>query len=126
MLKEDFNFSLFDFALSLSGAVDAISPALVDHQKRVAYIAWNIGREIGLNAEQRKKLFFASLLHDIGGISLKERVDLLNFDEDSSYNKHAELGYLLFKDFKAISEEANIIRYHHVPWDYGEGKERNN
>jgi HD-GYP domain-containing protein (c-di-GMP phosphodiesterase class II) len=53
-------------------------------------------------------------------------VDLLNFDEDSSYNKHAELGYLLFKDFKAISEEANIIRYHHVPWDYGAGREKNN
>ncbi len=57
MLKEDFYFSLFDFALSLSSAVDTISPALVDHQKRVAYIAWNIGREIGLSTEQRRKLF---------------------------------------------------------------------
>jgi hypothetical protein len=37
MLKEDFYFSLFDFALTLSGAVDAISPALVNHQKRATY-----------------------------------------------------------------------------------------
>jgi len=126
MLKEDFYFSLFDFALSLSSAVDTISPALVDHQKRVAYIAWNIGREIVLNAEQRKKLFFASLLHDIGAISIKERLEILNFDEDSSYDKHAELGYLLFKGFIGNSDEANIIRYHHVPWGYGEGREKNN
>jgi response regulator RpfG family c-di-GMP phosphodiesterase len=126
MLKEDFYFSLFDFALSLSVAVDTISPALVDHQKRVAYIAWNIGREIGLNAEQRRKLFFASLLHDIGAVSIKERLEILNFDEDSSYDKHAELGYLLFKGFSENSDEANIIRYHHVPWDYGEGREKNN
>ncbi len=125
MLKEDFRFSLFDFALSLSEAVDAISPALGNHQKRATYIAWDIGKEIGLSIEQRRKLFFAGLLHDIGGLSLKEMLDLLNFDEDSSYNKHAELGYLLFKDFKAISEEANIIRYHHVPWDYGAGREKN-
>ena len=125
MLEEDFHFSLFDFALTVSGVVDAISPALVNHQKRVAYIAWNIGKGIGLSVEQGRKLFFASLLHDIGSLSLKEKLDLLNFDEDPSYNNHAELGYLLFKDFKAISEEANIIRYHHVPWDYGAGREKN-
>lgn len=125
MLKEDFHFSLFDFALSVSSAIDAISPTLVNHQKRVAYIAWNIGKELGLGIEQRRKLFLASLLHDIGGLSLKERLDVLNFDEDSSYNKHSKLGYLLLKDFKELTDEANIIQYHHVPWDYGAGREKN-
>ncbi|MFU2157492.1 HD-GYP domain-containing protein [Caldisericum sp. AR60] len=125
MLKEDFHFSLFDFALSVSSIIDAISPTLVNHQKRVAYIAWNIGKELGLGIEQRRKLFLASLLHDIGGLSLKERLDVLNFDEDSSYNKHAELGYLILKDFKELTDEAYIIRYHHVPWDYGAGREKN-
>ena len=85
MLIDDFHLSLFDFALSLSAAIDAVNPMLVDHQKRVAYIAWSIGKELGLNSEQARKPFFASLLHDIGSISLKERLDILHFDEDVSY-----------------------------------------
>jgi len=61
MLIDDFHLSLFDFALSLSAAIDAVNPMIVDHQKRVAYIAWSIGKELGLNSEQARKLFFASL-----------------------------------------------------------------
>lgn len=121
MLIDDFHLSLFDFALSLSAAIDAVNPMIVDHQRRVAYIAWSIGKELGLDIEQARKLFFASLLHDIGAISLKERLDILHFDEDSSYNSHAELGYLLFRDFQALSDEARIIRYHHSHWDNGNG-----
>jgi len=121
MLIDDFHLSLFDFALSLSAAIDAVNPMLVDHQRRVAYIAWSIGKELGLNIEQARKLFFASLLHDVGSISLKERLDILHFDEDSSFNRHAELGYLLLRDFEALSDEAKIIRYHHIQWDNGNG-----
>jgi len=121
MLIDDFHLSLFDFALSLSAAIDEVNPMIIDHQKRVAYIAWSIGKELGLNSEQARKLFFASLLHDIGSISLKERLDILHFDEDVSYNSHAELGYLLLKDFQALSDEARIIRYHHTQWDNGNG-----
>jgi HD-GYP domain-containing protein (c-di-GMP phosphodiesterase class II) len=121
MLIDDFHFSLFDFALSLSAAIDAVSPMIVDHQRRVAYIAWSISKELGLTIEQRGKLFFASLLHDVGSISLKERLDILHFDEDVSFNRHAELGYLLLRDFEPLSDEARIIRYHHVQWDNGNG-----
>src|SRR5664280_722856 len=121
MLIDDFHLSLFDFALSLSAAIDAVNPMIVDHQKRVAYIAWSMGKELGLNSEQARRLFFESLLHDIGSISLKERLDILHFDEDVSYNNHAELGYLLLKDFQALSDEARIIRYHHTQWDNGNG-----
>jgi HD-GYP domain-containing protein (c-di-GMP phosphodiesterase class II) len=121
MLVDDLNFSLFDFTLSLSAAIDAVSPAIADHQRRVAYIAWSIGKELGLNTEQRGKLFFAGLLHDVGSISLKERLSIIHCDEDASFNNHAELGYLLLRDFGPLSDVATIIRYHHVQWGNGEG-----
>ena len=121
MLIEDFHFSLFDFALSLSAAIDAVSPKVVDHQRRVAYIAWSIGKELGLSTEPRGKLFFAGLLHDVGSTSLKERLGILHFDEDPSFNNHAELGYLLLRDFGVLSDVATIIRYHHVQWSNGKG-----
>lgn len=124
MLKGELRLPLYGFALSLSGAIDAVRPALTSHQKRTAYIAWNIGKEIGLDVDRMEKLLFAGLLHDIGSLSLKEKLDILTFDEDSSYNRHAELGYLLFKDFKAFSDEATFIRYHHVPWEYGKGQRK--
>lgn len=119
MIKE-LRVSLFDVVMCLSDAIDLISQVLVDHHKRVSYIAFNIATEIGLCAEEQNNLVFAGLLHDSGALSLKERLDLLRFEAENSY-RHAEVGYLLFKNFEPLSKIAPLIRYHHIYWNKGQG-----
>lgn len=107
-------------SMCLSNAMDLISPAVVDHHKRVAYIASSISDEMGLSEEIRKDLVLAGILHDIGAISLKDRLDALYFETDFA-NPHAELGYRLIKTFDIFSNIAPMVRYHHLPWDNGNG-----
>jgi HD-GYP domain-containing protein (c-di-GMP phosphodiesterase class II) len=113
---------LFNLVFSLSSAIDLVSPVVVGHQKRVAYIALSIGAELGLPREQQEELLLAGALHDCGAFSLKERLDILRFDHENPH-KHAELGYLLLQKFEPLSNIALLVRYHHVPWNEGRGHE---
>jgi len=122
MLRE-LQVPLFDLVMCLSNAVDLVSPAVVNHHKRVAYIASSIGEELGLPAGEKNDLLLAGMLHDIGALSLRERIETLQFEVEDPH-KHAELGFLLLKMFKPFSAGvATLVRFHHVPWEKGEGSE---
>ena len=58
--------------------------------------------------------------YDIGAISLKDRLDVLSFEADST-GSHAELGYHLIRTFAAFSGIAPLVRYHHLQWENGKG-----
>jgi HD-GYP domain-containing protein (c-di-GMP phosphodiesterase class II) len=118
---QETQINLFDLVISLSNAIDLVSPLLVGHQKRVALIASNIGKELGFSVEEQEELILAGLLHDCGALSLRERLDLMSFESENPH-WHAELGYLLLKYFHPFYNIASLIRYHHVPWDKGKGE----
>lgn len=122
MIREP-NVPLLDMVICLSNVVDLVSPMLVDHHKQVAYAACRIGAELGLPIEQKAELGIAGLLHDIGALTLKEKLSLLNFDDDEGPHRHAVLGYFLLKKLDSLSNVATLVRFHHVPWKDGSGSE---
>lgn len=111
---------LYELIMSLSQAVDLVSTSVADHHMKVAYIAFSLGVEMGLNAAEQDELILAGALHDIGALSLSERLEFLDFEVKNPH-KHAELGYLLLNSFEPLRSVAEIIRYHHVPWSHGKG-----
>lgn len=116
--------SLFELVTCLSEATDLVSPALTDHHKQVAYISLCLGKELGLSPENISQLVIAGAFHDIGALSLKERLDALQFElEDPYQHTHAETGYYLLKLFSPLSQIAEVIRFHHVYWNWGKGKQ---
>ena len=116
--------NLFDLVSPLAKAIDMMSPAVADHHMRVTYLAFRLAQELRLPSEEVRDLVIAGALHDIGGFSLNERVDILQF-EDIRPNRHAIAGYLLLKDFEPFAKAAEMVRYHHKPWDHGEGAQDN-
>lgn len=114
--------SLLDIAGAFSDAFDLVDPALVNHHLRVAYIARSLADELGLSPEERDRVTVAGLLHDMGALELKERLDTLHFDFQNPL-RHAMMGYLLLADCDLLAEEAKAIRFHHLPWGHGEGEE---
>lgn len=112
---------LFDLVACLSDTVDLVSPVVADHHKRVAYIALHLGLEIGLAGDERQDLILAAALHDIGALSLRERLDALHFEAVEP--RHAESGYRLLHDFGPLAPAAELIRFHHVPWNHGAGRQ---
>ena len=113
-------FSIFELIDSLATALDVINPAVDTHHKLVCYITAAIAEELGLPRQDYNDLFVAAYLHDIGSLPLAERMRILDFEMKSPH-LHAELGYNLLTRFPHISEAPTLVRFHHVPWNYGGG-----
>jgi len=116
------NIQLSDLVLALSKAVDLVSPAMGHHQTDVAFIAHELAGELGLSQSEQSRLFMAGALHDIGAASPRERESLLCFHESGALG-HQASGYNLIRMFKPLAQAAEIVRFHHVSWDEGRGRE---
>lgn len=116
----DISVSTYELILSLSKAVDLVSPQLADHHIKVALITLNICNKMKLPKDELHTIVLSAALHDIGAFSLKERITLLSFEADNPHD-HAYAGYKLLKSYKPFSEAADIVRFHHVPWANGNG-----
>ena len=116
--QNNIKVSLFDMVNALSTALDIINPVLDSHQKRTCFIAASIAQAHGLARSSYDDVFASAILHDIGAIALWERIKLLEF-EDESPHLHARLGALLLDQFEPFKRLSNIVRCHHVQWNYG-------
>lgn len=111
---------IFDLVLCLSQAVDLVSPLVADHHRRTAHIAHGLGMQMKLPEAELHDLVIAAALHDVGGLTRKDRLVPLDFEYQDPYG-HSVLGYLLLKSFAPFKRPAEIVRFHHVPWGNGEG-----
>ncbi len=110
---------MYELINCLGDAGDLVHPALASHHRRVAYLAFRIGEELGFTKDQLNTLVLAGLLHDIGAFSSEERLELID-REPPHVNDHAFRGADLIEGYKPLKQTADIIRYHHVPWSKGE------
>lgn len=120
MATEKFHVNIFDMIISIARVVDMMSPVVGNHHMQVAYLANRIGEELNLSDHERYELVIAGALHDIGAFSLRERLDLLEF-EDAHPGQHSLAGYLLLRDLNLLMPIATLIKFHHVPWEHGKG-----
>ncbi|GAB4281188.1 MAG: HD domain-containing protein [Candidatus Rifleibacteriota bacterium] len=123
-MRKQYKLRIFDFLNCLSDILDWISPVLNDHHKQVALISLRIADAIDMSVIDQNEVVCAGILHDIGAISLAERMDSMKF-ESTTGQIHAEMGYYLIKIFEPMKKAAEIIRFHHVPWDEGNGRFHN-
>ncbi|MDR3553023.1 MAG: HD domain-containing protein [Clostridia bacterium] len=111
---------MYELLICLTNAEDLISPEVANHHQQVAYLAFKIAEQLGLPGGQEKQLMLAGLLHDVGTLSLDERLELIENEPPTSQD-HAFRGAQLIEGFPPLRDVAEIIRYHHIPWDNGEG-----
>jgi HD-GYP domain-containing protein (c-di-GMP phosphodiesterase class II) len=116
----DLDVPIFDLITCLSETIDLVSPEMADHHHRVGLIAWALARRMEFPEERQTNLLFAGNLHDIGALSLTERLRLLNFDAHETLD-HSETGALLLEMFAPLAEIADMVRFHHVRWKDGQG-----
>ncbi len=100
----------------LGEAMDLVHPQLVDHHKRTALVAASIAEELGLSSQEQKTVVLASLVHDAGAFSLREKLDVARFDSEAVMS-HCMAGYLLLRGCPSLGKIARIVRYHHVRWE---------
>lgn len=116
--------NLYDLVSCMTRAVDLINLEVSDHHQQVAYLSYALSEKLPLSLEERQTLVLSALLHDIGALSFDDRLDLI--EEGARTSKfHAYIGADLLSDFEPLRQVAEVIRYHHVPWDKGAGQFQN-
>jgi len=114
------HIELYPLLSSIAAATDLISRVLVDHHKKVSFVAATIGKALGLDQHSLERLILAAAVHDIGGLSMKTRVKTFEF-ELAEPDRHTLPGYSLLAGFAPFADLARLIRFHHVYWQNGHG-----
>lgn len=114
------HINLYDLLTCISNVQDLVTTKLSRHQHQVAYLAVRIAEELGLSLERQRDIFIAATIHDIGALSTKEKLELIE-SEPINVHSHAFKGARLFEDFSLLSDLTDMIKFHHLLWNNGEG-----
>ena len=102
---------------TMSKIVEAKDPYTSGHQKRVSHLAVAISKELNLPQEQVEGIRTASLIHDIGKISIPTEIlsksTVLSDIEFSLIKEHSQIGYDILKSIDFSYPVAEIVLQHH-------------
>ena len=119
---------LNDIATAFAWVIDAKSPFTYHHSERVADFAVAIGREIGLDEPTTVRLRRAALLHDVGKLSVPNRIldkpGALTPREWEIVKLHPYYTYQILERVPVFGELAFDASAHHERLD-GRGYYRN-
>jgi putative nucleotidyltransferase with HDIG domain len=123
-------------SIRLAGLVDRLELKegyAEEHTAAVSSLALAIATKLGLSAAQRRCVELGALLHDVGKLSIPDRVltkpGPLNELEWAAMRRHAALGERLLAHILDQAEVLAIVRSHHERWDgagYPDGKRGEN
>lgn len=94
-------------------AIDSHIPEKRGHSHRVAKYSNIIAKAINMSEEKKKRLYLASLLHDLGFLRIKAEEMLTRED----CIKHAVYGYEMIKPINFYADIAPLILHHHERYD---------
>jgi PAS domain S-box-containing protein len=107
--------------LAVSHIVEARDPYTAGHQRRVAELADAIAGRIGLPEDVREGLRLASLVHDLGKISVPAEIlskpSRLNETEFRLIKEHSAAGNAILSDIAFEQPLADIVLQHHERLD---------
>jgi putative nucleotidyltransferase with HDIG domain len=110
-----------DTVRSLAGAIDAKDTYTLGHNGRVASLAVELGRELGLDDRALQALRYGGLLHDIGKIGIPEPVLKktvpLTEPEMELMREHPVIGAEIVRGVELFADALPAIRNHHERWD---------
>jgi HD-GYP domain-containing protein (c-di-GMP phosphodiesterase class II) len=118
---QDLKELLVGLTRSLTAALDAKDSYTYGHSERVARIAVELGRELGLGPDDLSDIYLAGLLHDVGKIGIKDAVltkpGPLTREEFEHIKQHVTIGYTILADLTAIRNLLPGVLWHHERWD---------
>lgn len=116
--------SMEDTITAVSRLIEIRYPYTAGHQRRFFELSFAIAEKLGLSTRQKKGLNIASLVQDIGKVSVSSEIlskpGKLSRTEFNIIKGHPEAGYAILKDIDFSWPVADIIRQHHERL-YGSG-----
>jgi len=110
-----------DIIECLTAALEARDPYSKEHSSRVADMAYDLGRRLGLKGKELEKVHIAAHLHDIGKIGVPDQIlrkpGKLLPHEWAAIRRHPEIGYNILSRSRRLEDIALLVLYHHERWD---------
>jgi len=94
--------------------MNLINPDMENHHQETAYLAYQIGMEMGLHTEDLHLIASAALLHDVGTIVMPQRENLAAIE--SHRREIARIGAEMIRDLEPFEMIANIIELCQNGW----------
>ncbi len=111
----------FDILQGLVIAVDTKDRYTKRHSEDVARYALFLADRLGLDADVRRTLQLAGLLHDIGKIGIPDTIlrkpGPLTTEEYDIVKQHVALGDMIVRDLPNLDLVRGGVRHHHERWD---------
>jgi putative nucleotidyltransferase with HDIG domain len=109
-------------ALVLGDVIEADDGYTGEHCKSVVNLALELAEHLGLNAQQRRNLEFAALLHDVGKIAIPKEIinkpGKLDPHEWTVIKTHTVEGQKMLERVGGFMRRVGlIVRSHHERWD---------
>ncbi|MBI4823175.1 MAG: GAF domain-containing protein [Nitrospirae bacterium] len=108
--QRNYEIHLTDILLD---TIDRFIPEKQGHSRRVAKYANVIAKAIGMSDKRKRRLYFASLLHDIGFLRLPVEKSF----QKEVYTMHPEVGYEMLKPITFYKDIAQYVLHHHERYD---------
>lgn len=106
---------------TLSNTIDAKSPWTNGHSERVTKTAIDIGKKMGFDTSDLRKIEIAGLLHDIGKIGTYETIlnkpGRLNEEEQNIVRQHPLKGADILVPIKQLKDIIPAVKHHHEFYD---------
>lgn len=109
-------YSIFRMILSLSDALNLLSPEFAHHQQRVAFIALKIAGRMDFKDRELIDIFLAAALHDIGKVNLDHTALGTRVSNRQQQILCGEYAYELLCENEIFERAAHIIRCHRTRW----------
>lgn len=98
-------------------ALNCVDQRLVDHGLRVAALLDAMLQVKGVvDPTQRRGAYLVALMHDVGAYRTEEIDRMVSFETESVW-EHSLYGYLFFKELLPLDDYADVILFHHLPYD---------
>lgn len=111
----------FEVIAALVAAVDVKDRETLGHNRRVAHLSVQIGRQLGMTATELRVLARSGLLHDVGKLGIPdailEKQGPLDESELALMKTHPEIGVTILSRGGHFKRELLGVLYHHERMD---------
>ena len=121
-------FSFFEFnnmalstVITIANILDSLDQFSAGRSLRIAVCARDIAKNLGWDEKACQNVYFISLLHDIGMLTVSELVrnkpGRLDYDEYATVKTHTIKGEQMLRDIDVVKNLSDGVLYHHERWD---------
>ena len=108
---------------ALAAAIDAKDPYTRGHSERVARYSSLVAKEMGLSAEDVRRVRLSALLHDVGKIGIDDRIlrkpTALTEEEFEIMKSHPVKGAAIMEVIPELRDVIPGMKHHHERWEGG-------